>query len=177
MVNLPDDDPTAFEVFMKWLYSGGSWTDDPDEERNAVELARRWILGDKLGCPLFCEHTMDRLIHLHRLTFCISPTFVDIVFNNSHVGSRLCRFAVIAFIMDSMNADLGKEQMSSWATVSTINESFSTEVTRLMPFVVRYFNKCHAHEGYFRSIREDRYREIFELLLKRNPTADDWGQF
>lgn len=73
VVRLPEDDPSPFEVFAKFLYSGriystaasdesGETDDDYAEDPEWERLALCWILGDKLGSVDFQDASIDAII-------------------------------------------------------------------------------------------------------------------
>ena len=159
---------------MRWLYSGPWGTYDPslDSNKAAIQIAKLWILGDKLGSPGFSELAMDRLIPMFRKAIWISPGFVHLIFNNCPTSSKLCRFATIQFIMNTMERDLDGEWQDVDAGLSK-NESFASEVARIMPSVNRYLARWIAIDTSFDDTDLETYVERMELLLDRNPTETD----
>lgn len=97
-ITLPEDDPGAFEVFIHWLYVGIYDSDDvvvwaPKSSTNA------WVLGDKLGCPVFQDLAMDRLIDHHKNVKILAET-LRLAYPKSTPGSKLRQYALDQFRWD-----------------------------------------------------------------------------
>jgi hypothetical protein len=63
---LEDEDPEAFEMFIHWLYTSKLPVvvkgEPDDEEREYLELAKAWVLGERLKCPKFQNAAMDAVV-------------------------------------------------------------------------------------------------------------------
>ncbi|KAL3443917.1 hypothetical protein BJX65DRAFT_311395 [Aspergillus insuetus] len=66
IIVLDDEDPAAFEMFIHWLYTSKlpvAVKGEPDhDEREYLELAKAWVLGQRLQCPKFQNAAMDALV-------------------------------------------------------------------------------------------------------------------
>ncbi|KAL8876951.1 MAG: hypothetical protein Q9198_004938 [Flavoplaca austrocitrina] len=89
-VELDDDDPESFQLFVQWLYTGEIKADMNDLPTKAC---RAWALGDKLQCPAFQDSAMLRLIGYHRDEFLTEDT-MRLIYTISPPGSKLRKFAV-----------------------------------------------------------------------------------
>lgn len=66
-VALKDDDPDTFEVYLHWLYFGTVPTrDDESSDTEYLQLAKAYVLGDKLGDGNFKDVITDAMIHKSR---------------------------------------------------------------------------------------------------------------
>jgi hypothetical protein len=94
-INLPEDDPTVFGLFVEWMYYGSYDTPSPTAGSNID--ARCCVLGDKLLCNEFTNYAMRRLYEQHAATaFGRSVTCDDVQYacDNAPLGSRLRQFYV-----------------------------------------------------------------------------------
>ncbi|KAK2123946.1 hypothetical protein NOF04DRAFT_1373359 [Fusarium oxysporum II5] len=62
-INLPDDDPAVFGLFVEWLYYG-TYNDFTSPSSSNIH-ARCWGLGHKLLCNEFKNYAMGRLYKQH----------------------------------------------------------------------------------------------------------------
>jgi len=97
LIELPDDKPTVFALFVEWLYYG-DYSIDPlsSSSHNGTDSvsvdAECWVLGDKLLCTDFKNHAMRRLYKQHTtkiLARSISTYDVQFVCDNSAKASKL----------------------------------------------------------------------------------------
>ncbi|OAL42622.1 hypothetical protein IQ07DRAFT_467055, partial [Pyrenochaeta sp. DS3sAY3a] len=101
-IELLEDDATVFGLFVEWMYYGDYAiaplslpSGKPTGSTNIN--AKCWILGDKLLCPDFKNHTMGRLYTQHTATaFNTAVTTSDVHYacSNSVVQSKLREFYV-----------------------------------------------------------------------------------
>lgn len=112
LIELPNDDPAIFTLFVEWLYYGDyaiapfslpsrSRTDIPSVD------AECWVLGDKLLCADFKNHAMGRLYRQHtsnNFYTPISPRDVQFACENSSDNSALRNFYI-----DLATANFGKK--------------------------------------------------------------------
>jgi hypothetical protein len=74
LIELPDDDPTVFALFVEWLYYG-KYTIEPLllsslTKTDSVSVdAECWVLGDDLLCTEFKTYAMRRLYAQHTAIF------------------------------------------------------------------------------------------------------------
>ncbi|KAA8621057.1 BTB domain containing protein [Pyrenophora tritici-repentis] len=97
LIELPDDKPTVFALFVEWLYYG-DYTTEPlsasfRTRTDSVSIdAECWVLGDKLLCTDFKNHAMRRLYEQHTtkiLARSISTHDVQFVCDNNAKASKL----------------------------------------------------------------------------------------
>ncbi|KAF3029607.1 hypothetical protein E8E12_000865 [Didymella heteroderae] len=90
LIELPDDDPTVFALFVEWLYYGAYAIEPLSLPSNAgndgVSVdAECWVLGDKLLCSNFKSYAMRRLYKQHTAKiFSRSITTDDVQFACDH---------------------------------------------------------------------------------------------
>ncbi|KAH6611805.1 hypothetical protein C7974DRAFT_85294 [Boeremia exigua] len=97
LIELPDDDPTVFALFVEWLYYGEYAIQPlslkPRLRDDLVSVdAECWVLGDKLLCTDFKNYAMKRLYNQHAAGyFNISISTDDVRFasSNSATSSKL----------------------------------------------------------------------------------------
>ena len=175
LVLLPDEDPGIFQVFVRWLYLGKLGENlTCISDKTAMEAAELWILGDKLGCPNLCKLVMLKLVSVYRDELYMRPAFIDLVFDNAPATSKLCLFATIQFIMDSMDTDLdSKGNLKAQTDTPAKDESFGAELVRLMPLVHRYLYLWCSHYHGFDNDMSIHYNGRVQLLIDRNPSQAD----
>lgn len=97
LIQLPDDKPTVFALFVEWLYYG-DYTPEPPlavphSKTVGVSIdAECWVLGDKLLCTDFKNHAMKRLYEQHTTKIfnrSISTHDVQFACDNSAKDSKL----------------------------------------------------------------------------------------
>ena len=101
VIKLPENKPDAFALFIQWLYVGEIATsicpadhdDDNDDDHLCCSLIiiQAWILGDKLGCSIFKDLAMLRLISLFD-HWVIDANTVRTAYQGSAHGSQLRKF-------------------------------------------------------------------------------------
>ncbi|KAL1792983.1 hypothetical protein ACET3X_009490 [Alternaria dauci] len=97
LIQLPDDKPTVFALFVEWLYYGGYTTEPllayPRSRTVGISIdAECWVLGDKLLCTDFKNHAMKRLYEQHTTKIfnrSISTNDVQFACDNSAKDSKL----------------------------------------------------------------------------------------
>lgn len=60
-IELPEDDPTLFGLFVEWMYYGSYDSLSPHSSTDA----KCWVLGDKLLCSEFKNYALSRLYDQH----------------------------------------------------------------------------------------------------------------
>ena len=101
MIALPEDISDAFSLFARWLYIGkiGCVSVAPElEEMERVwaiskTLVQACILGDKLGCLIFRDLAMLKLIE-HLSKEIMGEEEIRYVFDHSAQGSKLRQFTI-----------------------------------------------------------------------------------
>lgn len=102
VVQLPEDNTDAFALFIRWLYVGEiaaierSASHDHDQDHLCIAatfqtLLQAWMLGDKLGCPIFKDLAMLDLMKFLDLGVMNTNT-VRSVYERSTPGSNLRKF-------------------------------------------------------------------------------------
>lgn len=96
-VELKEDHPTAFRLFIHWLYtwvvSTSSESPEPFLENLDVTISlHAWVLGDKLGCPRFQDFAMGHL-WARRLWRKDIPDVVGYAYANTSADSKLRQWA------------------------------------------------------------------------------------
>ncbi|KAL8864393.1 MAG: hypothetical protein Q9198_009892 [Flavoplaca austrocitrina] len=94
VVELIEDSPEAFNLFVYWLYTGdltpGKLTSDVKRFARIACLA--WALGDKLQCPVFQDRAMLQLLAFHKHAWLMEDA-IRLIYNVSPSGSKLRSFA------------------------------------------------------------------------------------
>lgn len=97
-VELIEDDPGAFTLFVQWLYTGKC---EIEFDKTPSIACLAWALGDKLHCPTFQDRAMCRLIAYYEDSPLHENT-MRLIYNVSPPGSRLRMFAVDSVCWDRM---------------------------------------------------------------------------
>ncbi|KAF1842095.1 uncharacterized protein K460DRAFT_178797 [Cucurbitaria berberidis CBS 394.84] len=101
LIELPEDDPAAFALFVEWMYYGeytvlaSSSTLSESLHNDTNMNAKCWVLGDKLLCTEFKNYAMGRLYmqHTARSTGRVVATYnVQYVCEHSATTSKLRQF-------------------------------------------------------------------------------------
>ena len=98
LVTMPDDDPNAFRLWVQWLFAGTIARTPSDA------LAKAWIIGDKIGCPVFQNITMIGLLGCrspNRADSLVEPSTLRVAYGGSTPGSKLRRWALDFFIFET----------------------------------------------------------------------------
>lgn len=98
-VTLRDDDPSAFRLFVLWLYKGQLLE---SQKANPVDMliAKAWIMGDKLGAP-GCQNYIMKVIATEDCWsqgLLTDTETIIYIYNNTTVGSPL-RMVVVDMIL------------------------------------------------------------------------------
>ena len=127
-VNLPEDDPDAFEIWATWL-SLGTCKDVFEFDSYDHDYARAWILGDKLACPAFQDHLMFQFLTWFESGVGLWLDTVQVVYEVSSPGSKLRQLFVDWFVWDKLNGDLEKDADGIIIFLTGLPE-FSNDVVR-----------------------------------------------
>ena len=125
---LPEDDPAAFELFVQWLYIGETGKDSTDHTSVHV---RAWTLGDKLGCPVFQDRAMLKLLQFHagEHGIIIEPETLQLAYEGSAANSKLRRWALHQFCCGVQGNNLGKTA-EEWASTAKAVVDFGSDYVR-----------------------------------------------
>lgn len=125
---LPEDDPAAFELFVQWLYIGETGKDDMDHDSTHVKA---WTLGDKLGCPVFQDRAMLKLLQFHAGEHAkiIEPQTLQLAYEGSAANSKLRRWALHQFCCEVKGDTLGKTA-EEWASIAKTVVDFGSDYVR-----------------------------------------------
>jgi hypothetical protein len=92
-IELPDDDPTVFGLFVEWMYYG-SYDILPPTTYSSTD-AKCWVLGDKLLCGEFKNYALGRLYRRHVSTYFglpVSCEEVQYAWENTASDAKLRQF-------------------------------------------------------------------------------------
>ncbi|KAF2033598.1 hypothetical protein EK21DRAFT_38106, partial [Setomelanomma holmii] len=94
-ISLVDVSPGVFRLFVEWMYSGSDVSPCNYSEFSHNPHTLSWILGDKLQCTDFQNHTMRLLYceHTHESALrAIQPHDFALVLQNKPTSNSLIRF-------------------------------------------------------------------------------------
>ena len=106
-VDLPEDDPIAFEMWATWL-SSGKCKDSFEYQSCNYAYVRAWILADKLACPAFKDHVMSQCLDWFDSDV-LWLGMIKVAYEVSSPGSKLRRLFVDWFVWDKLNGDLTED--------------------------------------------------------------------
>ena len=127
-VNLPEDDPFAFEMWATWLSLGrceGLRTHCYFEHA----YVRAWILGDKLACPAFKDHMMFQSLDWFDNGIDVDPDTIKVVYQVCPLGSKLRWLFVDWFVWTKLNGRLA-ERLDDFIVLLRELPEFSEDVVR-----------------------------------------------
>lgn len=105
-VMLKEENPSAFKLFVLWLYKGCLF-----DEMDASELhdftVQAWVLGDKLGAPAFQNCLMQELLPNGGHMF-YDAKVVRYIFDNTTKRSPLRKLTVDLIVYSYEDIDQGK---------------------------------------------------------------------
>ncbi len=145
VIRLPEDNPDIFALFIQWLYVGdfahgfctADHTNDYDLDNNddhhccrasiLIDI-RAWILGDKLGCSIFKDVAMLRLIRAFD-TWSIDTTTVRIAYEGSAHGSKLRKFLLDEFRHEA-KADYFSDDTDEWVLLARVCVDFGEDLMK-----------------------------------------------
>ena len=130
-VDLPEDDPVAFEMWATWLSLGKcNYSNDDEEFDSDLDSAyvRAWMLGEKFACPAFKDHVMFCLL-IWLENFILESDLIRFVYGDPSPGSKLRRFCVDAFVWYKLEGALTQDADKSVALLREVPE-FSDDVVR-----------------------------------------------
>ena len=104
-VTMPEDDPNIFKLWVQWLYVGQFTY---VKERVGEIMVKGWILGDKLGCYIFRDVVMVKLLACHSSGLghdLIDPSTLRAAYEGSAPGSLLRRWALDSFLFETKHKE------------------------------------------------------------------------
>lgn len=104
-VTLKEEDPSAFELFVLWLYKGQILNSKKPEALDVV-IVKAWVMGDKLGAPDFQDCTMRALVIAGGSQDLLTDTeAIGYIYNNTAVGSplRMVTVDTIVFVWENID--------------------------------------------------------------------------
>ena len=127
-ISLPEDDPAAFELFVQWLYIGETGKGSTD---HILTHVRAWTLGDKLGCPVFQDHAMLKLLQFHadKHATIIQPQTLQLAYEGSAANSKLRAWALQQFRCEVESDSLSK-MAEEWASITKTVVDFGSDYVR-----------------------------------------------
>lgn len=102
-VTLKEDDPSAFNLFVLWLYKGNLFEYSADSTLSKFTV-KAWVMGDKLGAPAFQNCMMKELLGQNLL---YDPEVARYIYDNTSEGSPLRMVAVdmIVYLYEDIKQD------------------------------------------------------------------------
>ena len=98
-IELPDDDPAAFNDYLKCIYLGIAQVGRDDHDDPFIELMRAYVLADKLGDLQTTNDIIDTIIHRSDVFGAIPDgDCVSVVFTQTTDSSPLRRLVVDYYI-------------------------------------------------------------------------------
>lgn len=174
-IRLPVDDPDLFKGFMQWLYAGHitQLESDPDDRLDQtvpMTLARSWTLGDKQGCPAFCQEALNELNRWchddgHRFPHKVA----EYAFRKDVQSPQLRRLAVIQFIINTFYIIWEPDWIENLPEI----DGFGTELVRVLPMMNRYLFLWCAKTGGFSVVEQEDYMQLMNILMERDPTDEE----
>lgn len=123
MIELVNDDPAVFALFVEWLYYG-EYAIAPLKSLKSCTLPGRvsidaecWVLGNKLACAEFKRYAMGRLYNQHMAVLFsrpISAHDVQFASENSPETSKLRQFFVHLAATNIANQNKVQGSLDEW---------------------------------------------------------------
>ncbi|KAL8669584.1 MAG: hypothetical protein Q9168_005839, partial [Polycauliona sp. 1 TL-2023] len=131
-ISLPQDDPDAFRFYLHWLFT---WTLCKSGTRpNVISCdvtscvyLRAWILGDKLGCPLFQDFA---LLHLRYAGPPDLPLMREI-FSKTPVGSKIRDWATHKIAVWIKKSQFKPHNQNDWIEAIIEFQDLAADIIRL----------------------------------------------
>ncbi|KAL8952333.1 MAG: hypothetical protein Q9222_001744 [Ikaeria aurantiellina] len=121
-IELPEDNPDAFRLFVQWLYSGKSVTRETYEKQENGKYKRKdivafacsvWHLGDKLLCPIFKDFAIIRLIAHFSMRY-IMEKDAEQIYEISPPESSIRKLAVDQVLWDIKSVSEHRMKAMTW---------------------------------------------------------------
>ncbi|CAG5158129.1 uncharacterized protein ALTATR162_LOCUS4997 [Alternaria atra] len=176
LIELPDDKPTVFALFVEWLYYG-DYTIEPLSSSSPTRTgsvsidAECWVLGDKLLCTDFKNHAMRRLYEQHTTKIfnrSISTHDVQFACDNSAKASKLRELYVGLTATNFGRQDRVKGTVEEWDEL-LLNQS---DLRRLL---LQSLRSDAAERNFVKS--EEHYLEDGDAPLRSHDTSSSRFQF
>ena len=125
VINLPEDNPIAFEIWVTWL-SLGKCKDlfGTDYDNDYV---RAWTLGDKLACPAFQDHVMFQFLSWWVSGEGLYLDTIKLAYEVSSPGSKLRHLFIDWFAWNKRNGSL-RQELDEYVTFLREQTEFSEDV-------------------------------------------------
>ena len=68
-VRLPEDDPTAFECILTWVYSKTIEISKPDSSSKTLQFVQAYALADKLCMESLSNSLVDHIMEWHKTVY------------------------------------------------------------------------------------------------------------
>ena len=127
-VTMPEDDPNVFRLWVQWLFAGTI------TRHNSNGLVKAWILGDKLGCPIFQNTIMMALLECRdpkREDRLVEPSALRAAYEGSTTGSKLRKWALDFFLFETRKIQDGSlsaaQRNLSWISETKDIEDLSQD--------------------------------------------------
>ncbi|ENH74772.1 hypothetical protein FocnCong_v010273 [Fusarium oxysporum f. sp. conglutinans] len=180
-INLPDDDPAVFGLFVEWLYNG-TYTDFISPSSSNIH-ARCWGLSDELLCNEFKNYVMGRLYKQH-MEFSMACEDMEYAYANTSPTSKLRQFYMILSNKPSQTRrnrldllDIGMQfaEGSRPSHLITLEHptKFILQVSPQIPERIYGFRRSQLHSDYTISYRT---YKIVSQTEEEEQEKDDNGQ-
>lgn len=147
-ISLPDDEPTDFEVYVHFVYTGSlSGGKDNDHEIPWDHLCKLWILGDKYLAPALCNNVTNTMLAKYDFDNTIPADSLDFVFENTMSKAPLRKLILDLLVYKGASSlvtyHLHAKDHSRDVRAAILEVLLNRHRTgrRGMP----YSNKCHYH--------------------------------
>lgn len=122
-VTLPEDDPSAFELFVQFLYT------EDFHCQVVAQLCDAYVMADKFGAHVFQAKALDKIYNVNRFDCRFSAAQVLWVFDNTLPGSALRDLAVDTVALAVLRKDL-KFADEDWEVVGSVLPELMQAVVR-----------------------------------------------
>ena len=124
VVDLPDDEAEIFEMFIQYLYTGTAAFSD----HTPIQVAKAWVLGDKLDSPIFTFQVLRQLVLMHRKDHLnCTPELIKYIFENCAITSDISTFATYQFVVECWAGEHA-EALREWVQVAQDVIAFNIQI-------------------------------------------------
>lgn len=120
-VDLPEDDPAAFEIWATWV-SLGRCHDLCEHYGYGHSYVRAWVLGDKLACPAFKDQVMFLLLDWYKSGEDLQLDTIYTVYEVCSPSSKIRQFFVDWFVWYKLNGWLADSKEKTIALLTELPE-------------------------------------------------------
>lgn len=125
-VTLTEEDPSAFKLFVLWLYKGCLFEYTKASTLNAFTV-QAWVMGDKLGAPAFQNCIMEEILaDGHDLIH--DPEVIRYIYDNTAKGSPLRKVTVDMTVYAYEDIDQGK----AWKSLYYAGGDFMVDLMKAL---------------------------------------------